>query len=243
MIPWQLLDRVRVPAGPSGKLEQELSLYRRGEELSIRIGGTELMNSRMHGSEDVLAERACARIVQDAGAHPQPAVLIGGLGMGFTLRAALQHLPSSAEVVVAELLPSVVRWNESHLGHLAGHPLRDARVRVQEGDVAEVLRASRAAFDAIVLDVDNGPEGLVRASNAWLYARAGLEAVRRALRPRGVLAVWSVQRDQAFEERLRAARFEVETLTPPARMTAGRGKGARHVVWLATPEPATSSPP
>src|SRR5687768_17325118 len=142
MIPWQLLDRVRVPAGPRGGPEQELSLHRRGEELSIRIGGSELMNSRMHGSEDVLAERACACIAM----RPKPAVLIGGLGMGFTLRAALERLPLGAEVVVAELLPSVVRWNESHLGHLAAHPLRDGRVRVLEADVAEVLRQSTAAF-------------------------------------------------------------------------------------------------
>jgi spermidine synthase len=239
MIPWQLLDRVRVPAGPHGKLEQELTLHRRGEELSIRIGGTELMNSRMHGSEDVLAERACARIARRA----RPAVLIGGLGMGFTLRAALEHLPSTAQVVVAELLPAVVRWNETHLGGLAAHPLRDARVRVRQADVAEVLRASRAAFDAIVLDVDNGPEGLVRASNDWLYGRAGLEAIGRALRPAGVLAVWSVQPDSAFEARLRSAGFEVETLSAAARTAGGRGKGARHVVWLATPGPATSSAP
>jgi spermidine synthase len=239
MIPWQLLDRVRVPAGPAGKAEQELSLHRRGEELSIRIGGTELMNSRMHGSEEVLAERACARIAGSA----RPAVLIGGLGMGFTLRAALDRLPSEAELCVAELMPSVVAWNHSHLGHLAGHPLRDPRVRVREADVALVLRESRSAFDAIVLDVDNGPEGLVRASNDWLYASAGLAAVRRALRPKGVLAVWSVQRDEAFEARLRGAGFAVETVSAPARLDRGRGKGARHVVWLATAEPATSSPP
>jgi spermidine synthase len=180
MIPWELLGSAQAPEnGP------ELRLYRRGEEFSIRVNGSELMNSRVHGSEDALAELACARI---AGC-PHPTVLIGGLGMGYTTAAALRHLGPDGRVVVAELVPAVVEWNRGPLAALAGHPLQDIRVTVQEVDVARILKEERLAYDAILLDVDNGPEGLTSKCNDWLYSSAGLGAAYAALRPAGVLAV------------------------------------------------------
>ena len=190
------------------------------------MGRGELMNSRVHGSEDALAELACARVV----ARVRPRVLIGGLGMGFTLAAALRTLGPTAEVVVAELVPEVVEWNRGALGEAAGHPLADDRVTVQVGDVARILRKDRNAFDAILLDVDNGPEGLTRKDNDWLYATAGLTAAAEALRSQGVLAVWSAGPDRVFPERLRKVGFDVETVVVRAHRP---GKGARHTIWLA----------
>lgn len=222
MIPWKLLDRAPVPGGST-----ELCLYERGGEFSIRINGCELMNSRAHGSEDALAEFACARI----GNRPSPRFLIGGLGMGFTTAAALKRLDADSRVVVAELVPAVVAWNRTFLGDLAGHPLRDPRVSVHEADVALVMRAEERAYDAILLDVDNGPEGLTRAGNDRLYAEAGLKAACAALRPAGVLAVWSAGPDQAFARRLGRAGFDVEECSVRAR---GRAGGNRHTIWLAT---------
>jgi spermidine synthase len=223
MRPWQLLDCAKIPGDGT-----ELRLYARGSEHSITIAGSsgELMGSRMHGSEDALAQLACARIAQ----RPVPRVLIGGLGLGFTLAAALRHLGDSAEVVVAELVPAVVRWNRTVLGHHAGHPLRDPRVAVHEGDVALLLKSAAQAYDAILLDVDNGPEGLTRHDNNWLYSAAGLEAAFQALRPDGVLAVWSAGPDAAFGERLRRLGYEVEERRIRAHATR---KGALHTVWLA----------
>ncbi len=222
MNPWILLDRSPIP-GSGG----ELRLYQRGEEFSIAIaGGGELMSSRVHGSEEALAELACTHLA----GHPAPRLLIGGLGMGFTLAAALRHLPASADVLVAELLPAVVEWNRGVLGTLAGHPLDDERARVQVGDVGQLLRAHRRAFDAILLDVDNGPEGLTRRENDWLYSMTGLETAFDALQPGGVLTVWSAGGDPVFTERLRQAGFEVEA----QRVRAfGPGKGARHTIWIA----------
>ena len=189
MIPWILLDSAQVP-GDGG----ELRLYQRGDEFSIRIvGHGELMNSRVHGSEDALAEHTYARLVGDS----NPRLLIGGLGMGFTLAAALQHVGDQAQVVVAELVSAVVAWNRGPLGEQAGHPLQDPRVSVREGDVAHCLKAESQAYDAILLDVDNGPEGLTRRENDWLYGMDGLNAAYAALRPQGVLAVWSAGPDQA----------------------------------------------
>jgi hypothetical protein len=155
MIAWQTLERAAIPGGRG-----EISLHRRGEELSIRLGGAELMNSRQHGSEETLARLGCASIRQRARAR----VLVGGLGMGFTLAATLAELGQDSEVVVAELIPQVVAWNRVHLGQLAGHPLKDDRVRVNELDVRKLLREPKA-FDAILLDVDNGPAGLTVDSN------------------------------------------------------------------------------
>lgn len=222
MNPWILIDRSTIPADGG-----ELRLYRRGEEYSIMIaGGGELMNTRMHGSEDSLAELGCHHLQGKA----QPRVLVGGLGMGFTLAAALRQLGPQAEVVVAELVPAVVRWNRDHLGQFAGYPLDDPRTTVSVGDVAAVIRKERAAFDAILLDVDNGPEGLTHRENDWLYGNEGLEAAFNALRIDGVLAVWSAGPDNAFGERLRRAGFLVDE----RRVAAHRGrKGATHTIWLA----------
>lgn len=222
MKPWVLVDIVPGP-GDAG----ELRLYRRDTEFSIRIGGRELMNSRVHGSEEALGALACARIAD----RPQPRVLIGGLGMGHTLGAALQALDAEAEVVVAELIPEVVAWNRGPLGDLAGHPLRDHRVTVREADVVEILRAEQRAWDAVLLDVDNGPKALTRQGNDWLYGRAGLKSTFAALRPGGVLAVWSAGPDQAFSDCMRKTRFQVEELHVRARGTRG---GARHTIWIAT---------
>jgi len=221
MTPWILLDSAQLP-GNGG----ELCLYRRGDEFSIKIAGRgELMSSRVHGSEDALAEQTCARL---AGCL-KPRLLIGGLGMGFTLAAALRHVGDAAQVVVAEIAPAVVAWNRGPLGECAGHPLQDPRVIVCEKDVARVLTAGQQAYDAILLDVDNGPEGLTRRENDWLYGLNGLTAAYAALRPQGILAVWSAGPDQEFSQRLRKAGFEVDEV----RVRAHGSKGARHIVWFA----------
>lgn len=206
----------------------ELRLLQRNDEFSIRISGTpgELMNTRLHGSEDALAELACRRVAD----RPQARVLVGGLGMGFTLAAALKALGADAEVVVAELVPGVVEWNRGPLGTAAGNPLADPRTRVSIGDVGELLRSEPGGFDAIMLDVDNGPEGLTRRENDWLYSPEGLATAQQALRPDGVLAVWSAGQDPAFTERLRRVGLLVETVTVRAQRP---GKGARHCIWLA----------
>jgi len=222
MIPWILLDSAQVP-GNSG----ELRLYQRGDEFSIRIVGRggELMNSRVHGSEEALAELTCARL---AGCS-NPRLLIGGLGMGFTLAAALRHLGDLAQVEVVELVPAVVAWNRGPLGEHTGHPLQDSRVIVHEGDVARVIKAGQQAYDAILLDVDNGPEGLTRKKNNWLYSTDGLNTTYTALRPQGVLAVWSAGPADDFLQRLRKVGFEVDEV----RVRAHGSKGARHVIWFA----------
>jgi len=221
MIPWVLLDKAQIP-GTGG----ELYFYQRGDEFSIRIiGQGELMNSRAHGSEDALAKLTCAMLVDNT----NPCLLIGGLGMGFTLAAALQHVGDQAQVVVAELVPAVVVWNRGPLGQLSGYPLRDPRVEVREGDVARILDVERETYDAILLDVDNGPEGLTHKNNDWLYSLDGLSAAYAALRPQGVLAVWSAGPAQDFKQRLRRVGFEVDE----KRVRAHGSKGARHVVWFA----------
>jgi spermidine synthase len=219
VIPWVLLDTAAIPGG------ETLRLKRRGAEFSIMLGDNELMNSRLSGSEQALATLSCARI-----ARPDPRILIGGLGMGFTLRAALAALGARAQVVVAELAPAVVAWARGPMADLHGASLTDARVKIEETDVGALIRAARAAYDAILLDVDNGPDGLSRASNDGLYNRNGLLAAREALRPGGVLAVWSSGPDQRFTESLRRAGFAVEEVK-----TRANGKsGARHVIWIGT---------
>ena len=221
MTPWILLDSAQVP-GNGG----ELCLYQRGDEFSIKVTGRgELMNSRVHGSEDALAEHTCARLADSL----KPRLLIGGLGMGFTLAATLQHVGEQAQVVVAELVPAVVAWNKGPLGEHAGHPLRDPRVTVREGDVARILMEEQLAYDAILLDVDNGPEGLTRKENDWLYSMNGLNAAYTALRPRGLLAVWSASPDKGFLQRLRKAGFEVDEV----RVRARGSRGARYIIWFA----------
>jgi spermidine synthase len=223
MIPWVLLDSAQVP-GNGG----EMRLYRRNDEYSIRLAGLrgELMNSRTHASEDALAERTCARLDN----RVSPRLLIGGLGMGFTLAAALRHLGPQAEVWVAELVPAVVTWNRGPLAALAGHPLDDARVQVHAGDVAKPIRSEKAGYDAILLDVDNGPEGLTHKNNDFLYSMNGLTAAYTALRPRGVLAVWSASPDVRFFQRMRKVGFATDEM----HVRAHGSKGSRRVIWLGT---------
>ena len=221
MIPWLEIDRAAVPGQKA-----PLVLSRHEREFVIRIGPHALMSSAAHGSEEALAERALAERADLAGA----CVLIGGLGMGFTLAAALRRLPPGARVVVCELVPAIVEWNRGPLAHLAARPLEDPRVSVRVGDVVVVIRDSEAAFDAILLDVDNGPNGITRASNDRLYSPDGLRAAFRALRPRGVLGVWSVAPDREFSRRLIEVGFGVEEVTARARGT----KGGRNTLWLAT---------
>lgn len=221
MIPWEQLASARLPDG-SG----ELRLKRRGTEFSIMLGANELMNSRLSGSEEALARLACARIA----GRTEPRMLIGGLGMGFTLRAALAALGRQARIEVAELVPDVVAWARGPMAEVFAGCLDDPRVTVRAADVGALIRAASAAYDAILLDVDNGPEGLTVAANDRLYDHAGLAAARRALKPGGVLGVWSQGPDVGFSRRLRDCGFAVEEV----KARAGRGRGARHVVWLAT---------
>jgi spermidine synthase len=220
MIPWIQLESAKVPGG-----REELRLKRRGAEFSIMLGANELMNSRMSGSEEALAKLAFAKV----GGRPQPKMLIGGLGMGFTLRAALAGLPADATVVVAELVPSVIAWARGLMAELFAGSLDDPRVEIREADVADLI-AGKGVYDAILLDVDNGPDGLSRSANDRLYDVGGLAAARTALTPGGVLAVWSAHPDPGFAVRLRQSGFEVDEVN-----TRARGKrGARHVIWLAT---------
>lgn len=216
MIPWSLVDTAQVPGG------DELRLMRRGAEFSIRLGHNELMNSRPGGSEEALATIACEKIR----ACNNPRILVGGLGMGFTLRAALGALGPDAKIVVAELVPAVLAWARGTMAEVFGNSLNDLRVSVREADVGDLIRSGVSAFDAILLDVDNGPEGLSRTANDALYDLDGLSAARAALRPGGVLAVWSSGPSQKFTQRLRKIGFDVDEVKM-------RG-GARHVIWIAT---------
>jgi spermidine synthase len=221
MLPWILLDTATVPGGG------ELRLKQRGTEFSIMLGAIELMNSRISASEEALATLVCARIRS----RPQPRMLIGGLGMGFTLRAALQELPSDARVLVAELVPAVVRWARGPMAELHGSSLTDSRVSLHEGDVGDLIRSQPGSYDAVLLDVDNGPEGLSREANDRLYDLGGLAAARASLVPGGILAVWSSAPNQAFTGRLRKTGFNVEEVGVRAKGARG---GSRHVLWLAT---------
>jgi spermidine synthase len=220
VIPWILLDTAKVPDG------EELRLLQRGAEFSIRLSNNELMNSRVHGSEEALAEIAIRKI----GEQTSPRILIGGLGMGFTLRAALRVIGPKARVVVAELVPAVVAWNRSWLASVSDHSLEDSRVSIREEDVANLIKSERSAYDAILLDVDNGPEAITQKANERLYNLRGLSAAYAALRPRGVLAAWSAKPDGNFTQRLRKTGFEVNEV--PVRARGARG-GARHIIWVA----------
>jgi spermidine synthase len=222
MIPWTLIDRAEIPGS-----SDTLRLMQRGSEFSIRLDYNELMNSRLSGSEEALAELAWARIASRAKAR----VLIGGLGMGFTLRAALAVAKPDTEIVVVELMPSVVAWARGPMAEIFAGSLDDKRVKIQEADVIGVIRGARSAYDAILLDVDNGPEGLMREENDKLYSASGLNAAHAALRPGGVLAVWSAEPSERFTPRLRKAGFDVEEVTARAR---GKRGGARHTIWLGT---------
>jgi spermidine synthase len=222
MIPWVHIDTARVPGA-----DVELRLMRRGDEFSMMLGQNELMNSRLSGSEEALATLACRQIAE----VKRPHLLIGGLGMGFTLRAALAVLGSEARITVAELVPAVIAWARGPMAEIFGDSLRDPRANIREADVIEVIQSAPAAFDAILLDVDNGPEGLIRKANDALYNLKGLKAIGKALRPGGVLAVWSSGPNPAFTKRLRDAGFDVNEVA--LRATTKRS-GARHVIWYAT---------
>ncbi len=220
MKPWELLGETCTPDG------SQVRLTRQDTEYVILVDGKPLMSSRRHGSEEALATLGC----QHARTMDEPQVLVGGLGMGFTLRATLDLLPPGAIVTVAELLPAIVEWNRGPLGSLADHPVKDPRVRIELGDVGRVLRASEpSGFDAILLDVDNGPAAFTVAQNAGLYDNAGVSAAYVALRAGGVLAVWSAWDDRKFEQRLRFHGFAVEVARVRARLKKG---GPRHAIFV-----------
>lgn len=219
MIPWELLGRATTPDG------DEMTLTRHGSEYVINASGRCLMSSRMRGSEQALAMFGCAR----ARTLDEPCCLVGGLGMGFTLRAALDLLPARATVVVAELVAGVVEWNRGPLAPLAGHVLRDRRVVVDVADVLDVLRANPGRFDAVLLDVDNAPAAFTTAANARLYDDRGLAALRASLAPAGIAGVWSAHEDRRFEQRMRHAGFRVRVERVRARLDKG---GPRHVIFL-----------
>ena len=219
---WIKLAAVEIPDNGG-----TLSLAQRDKEFSIRLSGMrgELMNSRVHGSEEALAELGCARLKSKADAE----VLVGGMGMGFTLAAALAAVPDSARVTVVELIPEVIEWNRGPLGDCAGQPLLDRRTQVHVGDVAKFIAGEQGVFDAILLDVDNGPEGLTHSDNQWLYSESGLKAIQRALGGEGTLAVWSAGPDPQFVMRLKKAGFHTSVRSVRARP----GKGSHHTIFLA----------
>ena len=220
MVPRELIDTAAVPGG------EELRLFRRGSDYMIVLDRNELMNSRMSGSEEALATMTAARLTA-----PAPRMLIGGYGMGFTLRAALAVLPKQAEVTVAELVPKIIDWARGPMAELTAGGLDDPRVAVSIADVGGIIAGSVGIWDAILLDVDNGPDGLTRLGNDRLYTMTGLGRAKTALRPGGVLAVWSAAPDHAFKRRLADSGFAVEEVAVRAR---SNGKGARHVIWFAT---------
>jgi spermidine synthase len=217
--PWELFGQTRTPDG------EEMTLTRHGTEYVLLASGQTLMSSRMHGSEEALAMFACAR----ARTLEAPCCLVGGLGMGFTLRAALDLLPPDATVIVAELAPALVDWNRGPIGPLARHPLRDKRVVVEVSDVAATLGSSPGRFDAVLLDVDNGPAAFTASNNAGLYEDRGLAVAHAALKPGGVFAVWSSREDRRFEQRLRYGGFDVTVERVRGRLKKG---GPRHAIFL-----------
>jgi len=225
MRPWELVDHDGVPDD-----DGTLFLMSRGSEWVIHVDGKELMGTGLHGSEVALADEACDRLPRTDPAR----ILVGGLGMGFTLAAALRRVGPGSQVTVAELLPAVVRWNREHTGRAAGHPLRDPRAIVYGGDVGDLVHTPPAPWSAILLDVDNGPGSLTRPTNGWLYTRAGLRAARRALIKGGVLGIWSAHPFPPLPGRLRSVGFSVAEVkhTEPERPTAD-GSGT-HVLWMAT---------
>lgn len=204
----------------------------RGAEMVIWVDGRELMSNRMHGSEDALADLACDHLEKAGGLRDEVRILIGGMGIGFTLAAALNRVGPNATVVVAELVPAVIQWNHGELGKTAGHPIKDPRTSIHQGDVADLIRNPPALWDGILLDVDNGPHGLTKTSNDWLYSWEGLTAAMNALRPGGVLAVWSAAPDDAFTRRLNRVGFNSTPVVVRARGDKG---GKRHVIWVCTP--------
>jgi len=221
MIPWTLLGTAAIP-GDDG----EMRLYQRDTEYSIRVGTYELMNSRVHASEDALATLVCERIRS----HTPARVLIGGLGMGFTLGAVLREVDLKSEVVISELVPEVVAWHRGPLRAVSGATLDDPRVVIREEDVGHIIRSSKSVFDAIVLDVDNGPSALTSKRNDWLYGLTGLRAAHAALRTGGILAIWSAGPEPAFTRRLQQAGFAAEEIRVRGR---GGKRGPRYLIWIA----------
>lgn len=225
VVPWEVLGEATAPDGTL------LSLTRRGHEYVILAKGKSLMSNRMHGSEEALATFGLMTLPSPR----EPRVLVGGLGMGYTLRATLNHLPSAATVDVAELMPAIVEWNRGPLGPLAEHPLQDRRAHVIVGDVAKTLRDNRGAYDAILLDVDNGPAAFTTDFNGGLYDNAGVANAKAALKPGGTLAVWSAWDDRKFEQRLRYAGFAVSVEHVRARLKQG---GPYHTIFIGRLAPA-----
>ena len=220
MTPRELIGTAEVPGGPP------LRLFRRGADFMIVLDRNELMSTRMSGSEVALGAMTCARLA----GRPAPRLLIGGYGMGFTLRAVLERLSVDAQVVVAELVPGIIEWARGPMAEMTAGCLDDPRVTLDMGDVAETIRRADASYDAIMLDVDNGPDGLTRPANDGIYAARGLAAAYRALKPGGTLAIWSAAPDPVFAKRLVKAGFAVEEERVRAREN---GKGATHVIWFA----------
>ena len=220
MKPRELLATAQIPGG------DELRLYNRDTDFIIALGPNELMSSRLSGSEEALALLTCDRLQNQESPH----LLIGGYGMGFTLRAALARLGPQARFTVVELIPDIIEWARGPMADLAANCLDDPRVELIMRDVSRAIAATECRFDAILLDVDNGPDGLVREENNHLYSLLGLQEAKRALKPGGVLAIWSAAPDERFARRLKHAGFQVEEVM----VRAGRGgKGARHVIWFA----------
>ncbi|MEJ0022310.1 MAG: spermidine synthase [Alphaproteobacteria bacterium] len=220
MKPRELIGTASVPGG------EDLRLFRRDDDYVIVLGGNELMNSRVSGSEEALAVMTCARLKGRAAPH----LLIGGYGMGFTLRAALGVLGPDARLTVIELVPEIIDWARGPMANLTAGCLDDPRVNLVIGDVAAAIAASTRGFDAILLDVDNGPDGLTRAGNDQIYSMMGLGLAKAALKPGGILAIWSAAPDAAFARRLSHIGFKVEEVSVRAR---SNGKGAKHVIWFA----------
>jgi spermidine synthase len=222
MTPWVKLGTAQIPNNGG-----ELTFSQRGDEFSIRLSGIrgELMNSRVYNSEQELAQLGCAYIKSTPNAH----VLVGGLGMGYTLAAALKAVTPSSTVTVAELIPEVHIWNQGPLGKCANNPLQDPRTQVKIGDVKYLLNMQTPTYDAILLDVDNGPEGLTHSDNNWIYSEAGLKDIYQVLRPNGMLAIWSAGPDYLFTVRLKKAGYEVRTQIARSR----KGKGSKHTIFLA----------
>ena len=219
---WLTIDSTTVPAS-----DTELTLLQCNDDFAIRTAGEsgDLMNSRRHHSEDALADFACTRL----SAVDNARILVGGLGMGFTLATALKTVGAAAEVVVAELVPAVVAWNRGLLGQCAGRPIDDGRTRIHVGDVAELLKRGADTFDAILLDVDNGPDAMTHSDNEWLYSLPGLQHIYAKLRPEGIVSIWSAKADHAFANKLKKTGFNVQLRTVRARP----GKGSRHTIFVA----------
>ena len=219
---WNTIDSTTIPGS-----NKKLTLSQRGGDFAIRIAGErgDLMNSRMHHSEEALAELACSRLSSVDNVR----IVVGGLGMGFTLAAVLKTVPASAEVIVAELVPAVVEWNRGLLGQCAGRPIEDARVKVHPVDVAELLKHQPEKYDAILLDVDNGPEAMTASDNEWLYSTPGLATIYEKLLPEGIVTIWSAKADRLFTIRLKKVGFNVQLRTVRSRP----GKGSRHTIFVA----------